>query len=225
MQVDMKPTRTVLRGTLQLRASNPSHQWEGSWYYGRLPLGPRAIPQKFGGMFTALNRKPRCSKEDLNQSNMWLWLKIKQEGQTAGFGPCFHLPGFHFGTGFWSHSHVGTSTCGPRGLFTFQELWMGAKSINRTTWRPWSKPLSVGISQSSQTLPGFLKKSKWHFAPSTVLKEDTSECMPTSGLLQRDEFDRFRSWWAWAMRAARWRCNKQLLRLGGPTSSGRGDTK
>ena len=23
----------------------------------------------------------------------WLWLKIKQEGQTAGLGPCFHLPG------------------------------------------------------------------------------------------------------------------------------------
>ena len=23
----------------------------------------------------------------------WVWLKIKQEGQTAGFGPCFHLPG------------------------------------------------------------------------------------------------------------------------------------
>ena len=21
----------------------------------------------------------------------------------AGFGPCFHLPGFHFGTSFWSH--------------------------------------------------------------------------------------------------------------------------
>ena len=24
----------------------------------------------------------------------WVWLKIKQEGQTAGFRPCFHLPGF-----------------------------------------------------------------------------------------------------------------------------------
>ena len=37
----------------------------------------------------------------------WVWLKIKQEGQTAGFGPCFHLPGFHFGTGFLSHSLFG----------------------------------------------------------------------------------------------------------------------
>ena len=24
---------------------------------------------------------------------IWVWLKIKQEGQTAGFGPRFHLPG------------------------------------------------------------------------------------------------------------------------------------
>ena len=23
----------------------------------------------------------------------WVWLRIKQEGQTAGFSPCFHLPG------------------------------------------------------------------------------------------------------------------------------------
>ena len=32
-----------------------------------------------------------------------------QEGQTAGFGPCVHLPGlpgFHFGTGFLSHSQI-----------------------------------------------------------------------------------------------------------------------
>ena len=25
--------------------------------------------------------------------SVWVWLKIKQQGQTAGFGPCFHLPG------------------------------------------------------------------------------------------------------------------------------------
>ena len=45
---------------------------------------------------------------ELNVSNAgkWVWLKIKQEGQTAGFGPCFHLPGFHFGTGFVSHSQM-----------------------------------------------------------------------------------------------------------------------
>ena len=30
--------------------------------------------------------------------------KLNRRGY-AGFGPCFHLPGFHFGTGFLSHSH------------------------------------------------------------------------------------------------------------------------
>ena len=29
----------------------------------------------------------------------------------AGFGPCFHLPGFHFGTGCLSHSHICMHTC------------------------------------------------------------------------------------------------------------------
>ena len=39
-----------------------------------------------------------------------MWLKIRQEGQTAGFGPCFHLPiGFHFGTGFLSHGQIRTT--------------------------------------------------------------------------------------------------------------------
>ena len=28
-----------------------------------------------------------------SQFSVWVWLKMKQEGQTAGFGPCFHLPG------------------------------------------------------------------------------------------------------------------------------------
>ena len=37
--------------------------------------------------------------------DIWLWLKIKQRGY-AGVGPCFHLPGFHFGTGFLSHRHM-----------------------------------------------------------------------------------------------------------------------
>ena len=31
--------------------------------------------------------------------------KLNRRGCT-GFGPCFHLPGFHFGTGFLSHSHL-----------------------------------------------------------------------------------------------------------------------
>ena len=38
---------------------------------------------------------------------IWVWLKIKQEGQTAGFGSMFPLTrATHFGTGFWSHIHI-----------------------------------------------------------------------------------------------------------------------
>ena len=36
---------------------------------------------------------------------IWVWLNIQQEGQTAGVGPCFHLPVFLVGTGFLSHRH------------------------------------------------------------------------------------------------------------------------
>ena len=32
--------------------------------------------------------------------------KLNDRRGYAGFGPCFHLPGFHFGTGFLSHSHL-----------------------------------------------------------------------------------------------------------------------
>ena len=39
------------------------------------------------------------------QVNKWVWLKIKQEGLRR-LGPCFRLPGFHFGTGFFSRSQV-----------------------------------------------------------------------------------------------------------------------
>ena len=52
-------------------------------------------PSRMGGILRTQNLKL-----------IWVWLKIKQEGQTAGVGPCFHLPGFHFGTGFLSHSHI-----------------------------------------------------------------------------------------------------------------------
>ena len=33
------------------------------------------------------------AQQGFNSNESWMWLKIKQEGQTAGFGPCFHLPG------------------------------------------------------------------------------------------------------------------------------------
>ena len=41
--------------------------------------------------------------------------KINRRGY-AGFGPCFHLPGFHFGAGFLSHGHLyGCHECTSRG--------------------------------------------------------------------------------------------------------------
>ena len=43
----------------------------------------------------------RSDPVDFRRRCMWPWLKIKQEGQTAGFGPCFDLPGFHFGYRFF----------------------------------------------------------------------------------------------------------------------------
>ena len=42
----------------------------------------------------------------LDAPTTWLRVKIKQLGQTAGFGLPFHLPGFHFGPLFLSHTHV-----------------------------------------------------------------------------------------------------------------------
>ena len=45
-----------------------------------------------------------------------------------GFGPCVHLPGFHFGAGFLSHSHVASNrfdgACGPtqRSMFSVPRL-------------------------------------------------------------------------------------------------------
>ena len=54
----------------------------------------------------------RISRGDVKtqgyQVFIWVRLKIKQEGY-AGVGPCFHLPGFHFGTVFLSHSHLDKS--------------------------------------------------------------------------------------------------------------------
>ena len=33
-------------------------------------------------------------------------LIIKQEGPTAGVGPCFHLPGAYLGTGFLPYIYI-----------------------------------------------------------------------------------------------------------------------
>ena len=37
---------------------------------------------------------------------LWVWLKIQDLGQTAGFGLLFHLPGFHCGPLFLTHSLI-----------------------------------------------------------------------------------------------------------------------
>ena len=42
---------------------------------------------------------------------MWLWVKIKELGQTAGFSLWFHLPRVPFWHMFLSHSHVGVCVC------------------------------------------------------------------------------------------------------------------
>ena len=41
----------------------------------------------------------------LKVGGIWVWVKLNHEG-TAGFAPCFHFPGFHFGTLFLSHNHI-----------------------------------------------------------------------------------------------------------------------
>ena len=46
--------------------------------------------------------------EDLD--DLWLKIERSEEGQTAGFGPCFHLIGQNIsGTGFVSHRRVARS--------------------------------------------------------------------------------------------------------------------
>ena len=50
----------------------------------------------------------------------------KQEGQTAGFGPCFHLPGFYFGAGFLSHSQVESGARDPAALIAIAWVRFGS---------------------------------------------------------------------------------------------------
>ena len=41
-------------------------------------------------------KSPAANFQDSESLVSWVWLKIKQQGQTAGFGPCFHQ-----GKPFW----------------------------------------------------------------------------------------------------------------------------
>ena len=43
--------------------------------------------------------------EEFGVPMIWCGSKLNRRGY-AGFGPCFHLPGFHFGTGLLSRSHM-----------------------------------------------------------------------------------------------------------------------
>ena len=67
---------------------------------------------------------------------IWVWLKIKQEGQTAGFGPCFHLPGqpilefrfFEFATAI--------SLVGFRGFLRSGETWTSHRRTPQESLAP-----------------------------------------------------------------------------------------
>ena len=48
---------------------------------------PRAAPVEPDRCVASLRLAPHL------EIDMWVWLKIKQEEQTTGFGPCVHLPG------------------------------------------------------------------------------------------------------------------------------------
>ena len=58
------------------------------------------------------SRFPERGNMDINQYGCGS--KLTMRGY-ASFGPRFQLPGFHFGTGFLSHSHMSFATT-PRGL-------------------------------------------------------------------------------------------------------------
>ena len=82
---------------LQGRTEKPVHFAQCAAFHGELREAPH-------GLAMASWSFPSAKAVELGK----VWLKIKRsEGQTAGFGPCFHLPGqpileFRF---FLSHSH------------------------------------------------------------------------------------------------------------------------
>ena len=89
----------------------------------------------------------------------WVWLKIEELKQTAGFGPCFHLQGKPFwNSGFLSHSHMpvnphflkngigggGISTPGDRIPFLVTHFPYGEDWRNGIGDPPTPLPLKVG---------------------------------------------------------------------------------
>ena len=60
--------------------------------------------QPFLWWFCAETKRTRMMFAVPYVENNWVWLKIKELGQTAGFSLWFHLPGCQFGTTLLSHS-------------------------------------------------------------------------------------------------------------------------
>ena len=112
---------SLIRTSLFLTGLRQVVSWGGVWASQTCFLPPQTICQvPLNRWFGNLNRwflwvrggcpvgTPRNRRAPNQQIALWLFgcgSKFTRRGY-AGFGPCFHLPGFHFGTGFLSHSHL-----------------------------------------------------------------------------------------------------------------------
>ena len=93
-----------------------------------------------------------------------MWLKILQEGQTAGFGPCFHFQGSILGTGYLSQSHIPTPT---------EMRKTATKQIqDEDCW--------VRANHASQAICHLVTKAGWN---TLKLQAERSELQPRSHLL------------------------------------------
>ena len=85
-----------------------------------------------------------------NCVGIWVWLRIEEEGQTAGCGPCVHSPGFHVGTVFFEPQPC-LVDFHERALPQTDQCWAGLGS-----WCQRSKGLSAQrVSQTSPSVPLF----------------------------------------------------------------------
>ena len=121
-------------------------------------MAKRFIEKNGGAITSAVASCPR-ERECLS---IWVWVKFNHQG-TANFGPCFHLPGIHFGYLFFDPQ--------PYGLKTW---FSGLRGSNkRFAPRIWS----VAVP-SSRKLPG---------GPSQHGRPFLSACLTTesTGLTQK----------------------------------------
>ena len=69
----------------------------------------------------------------------------------AGFGPCFHLPGFHFDTGFLSHSHIGVLAFLPKALeYSFKLELLEGSQVSLGAGPSCSKGRALGPKKSGK---------------------------------------------------------------------------